>query len=79
MSKLLSDEELLKRIKHLTDGQLEYYEYNKSVYSGLIDLINTQKHLAYSQGVNDALFDPTGKSNEKISARNKRLEEANNV
>lgn len=43
--RLLSDEELLEHIKHLTDGQLEYYEYNKSVYSGLIDLINTQKRL----------------------------------
>lgn len=52
MSKLLSDEELLKHIKHLTDGQLEYYEYNKSVYSGLIDLINTQKRL-YAEMVVD--------------------------
>ena len=50
MSKLLNDEELLEHIKHCTDGQLEYYEYNKSAYSRLIDLINTQKRL-YAESV----------------------------
>ena len=50
MSKLLNDEELLEHIKHCTDGQLEYYEYNKSTYSRLIDLINTQKRL-YAESV----------------------------
>lgn len=75
--RLLSEEELLEHIKHLTDGQLEYYEYNKSVYSGLIDLINTQKRL-YAESVLDEVLVAIDKNIEASKGNLKYARDHNN-